>query len=259
MSPVDLDNVDVSRERYNGYSSQTAYQRDLRKFYDGKICGALTNQRKFCTTVPMENGRCRLHGGKSLNGLDHPRTKHGGYSKYIPKALMEKYKDAQENEDLLSLREETALITTRIYELTEKAQETSGKKKFKEVIELYNRWQSAERKGIESAFMIKNDLEDVLDQVEKDLKVWDEIADMVNLKRRLVDSEQKKMNNMQQYVPVDKVMLLIGALMDIVVTEIESLDGVLMNEEMIEQTNTKIARKFHNITKKNDPNYNGSE
>jgi hypothetical protein len=35
----------------------------------------------------MINGRCNLHGGKSLPGIASPRYKHGLYSKYIPQGL----------------------------------------------------------------------------------------------------------------------------------------------------------------------------
>ena len=29
----------------------------------------------------MKNGRCRLHGGKSLSGIQHGRYKHGRYTR----------------------------------------------------------------------------------------------------------------------------------------------------------------------------------
>lgn len=245
---VDLDNVDVSRDRYSGYGSQQSYQKDLRLFYEGKICGGLKQDRRFCKNKPLENGRCKFHGGKSPTGLDHPKTTHGRYSKYLPKELMEKYKEANEDEELLSLRDETALITARIFELSEKANDAVGKSKLTEIISTYKRWMNARKKGLEGADLVKVDFEELLDDLETDMKIWDEIGNMINLKRRLVDSEMKKMSNMQQYVPVEKVMLLVGALMDIVVNEVESLDGVLMDKDKIEDTNTAIARKFRSIT-----------
>lgn len=47
-----------------------------------KICGAKTRGGEPCKTVGMQNGRCRMHGGKSLSGMSHPKYKHGLYSKY---------------------------------------------------------------------------------------------------------------------------------------------------------------------------------
>lgn len=44
-------------------------------------CGAKTRSGVPCQNAPMGNGRCRMHGGKSLSGIAHPNYKHGRYSK----------------------------------------------------------------------------------------------------------------------------------------------------------------------------------
>ena len=48
-------------------------------------CGAKTRQAGRCQNMPMQiGGRCRMHGGGALRGPEHPRYKHGKYSKYPP-------------------------------------------------------------------------------------------------------------------------------------------------------------------------------
>lgn len=47
-----------------------------------KNCGAKTRRGTPCRRAPMRNGRCYLHGGKSLAWFAHPNYKHGRYSKY---------------------------------------------------------------------------------------------------------------------------------------------------------------------------------
>lgn len=44
-------------------------------------CGAKTRVGGSCRQPAMPNGRCRLHGGKSLSGRAHGRYKHGFYTK----------------------------------------------------------------------------------------------------------------------------------------------------------------------------------
>jgi hypothetical protein len=44
-------------------------------------CGAKTRIGGSCRQPAMPNGRCRLHGGKSLSGAAHGRYKHGFYTK----------------------------------------------------------------------------------------------------------------------------------------------------------------------------------
>ena len=41
------------------------------------FCGAKTRAGGRCKQPAMKNGRCRLHGGKSLSGIQHGRYKHG--------------------------------------------------------------------------------------------------------------------------------------------------------------------------------------
>lgn len=45
------------------------------------FCGAKTRAGGFCRQPAMRNGRCRLHGGKSLSGPAHGRYKHGNCTK----------------------------------------------------------------------------------------------------------------------------------------------------------------------------------
>ena len=45
------------------------------------FCGAKTRVGGRCKQPAMKNGRCRLHGGKSLSGIQHGRYKHGRYTR----------------------------------------------------------------------------------------------------------------------------------------------------------------------------------
>ena len=45
------------------------------------FCGAKTRTGGRCKQPAMANGRCRLHGGKSLSGKQHGRYKHGRYTR----------------------------------------------------------------------------------------------------------------------------------------------------------------------------------
>lgn len=52
-------------------------------------CEAKTRNGGICQNAAMENGRCRMHGGKSLKGIESGTYKHGLYSKYAGKQLKE--------------------------------------------------------------------------------------------------------------------------------------------------------------------------
>jgi hypothetical protein len=59
------------------------------------ICGAKTRSGKPCQKAPMKNGRCHLHGGKSLKGEEHPNFRHGKRSKYMPTKLRAIFEDVE--------------------------------------------------------------------------------------------------------------------------------------------------------------------
>jgi hypothetical protein len=54
------------------------------------------------------SGRCKLHGGATKRGAEHPRFKHGRYSKYVQAALSEKAAQFKYG-DVLNLADELAL------------------------------------------------------------------------------------------------------------------------------------------------------
>src|ERR1019366_8858276 len=67
------------------------------------------------------NGRCRLHGGKSLGGIASPRFKHGRYSKHVmfqpPAPGMAWLNHVAQDTSDVDLRREIAFITAGIREL----------------------------------------------------------------------------------------------------------------------------------------------
>ena len=50
-------------------------------------CEAKTRNGGTCKSPAMENGRCRMHGGKSKKGIEAGAYKHGLYSKYAGSQL----------------------------------------------------------------------------------------------------------------------------------------------------------------------------
>jgi len=78
-------------------------------------CEARTRAGQTCRNWGMSNGRCRMHGGKTPNGLASPNTKTGLYSAYLPATLSTQYQNLLTlGQDLFRIDDETAAITTLI-------------------------------------------------------------------------------------------------------------------------------------------------
>ena len=84
-------------------------------------CGAKKRKSGTCrqpagwgTDHPGE-GRCKLHGGASVRGVDHPNFKTGLYSRYLPDAIQQKVQTFLDA-DPLELISEMALLRALLAE-----------------------------------------------------------------------------------------------------------------------------------------------
>src|SRR5438128_2068606 len=92
-----------------------------------KTCGAKKRNGEPCQGPAMRNGRCRLHGGKSLGGIASPHFRDGRRSKYfkcLPEDLTNSFSKAYCDADLLSLKDQMALLVARSMQLLERLKDT---------------------------------------------------------------------------------------------------------------------------------------
>lgn len=79
-----------------------------------RLCGAKTRGGGTCKNHAMQNGRCRMHGGKTPKGVNLPHFKHGRYSTYLPNGLKAAYLEAVKDAEFTQQRDSIALIDAMI-------------------------------------------------------------------------------------------------------------------------------------------------
>ena len=162
------------------------------------------------------NGRCAWHGGRAAAGANHGNFKHGRYSKFVPSALAKKYRDAEANPEVLSLRSDVALIEAMIAERLENMQQQGG---------TAEDWASASRSFRQVVAAIQGGDPQQLDESLKHLgKVLDEggalhkqraeLQRMIDSKGRATDRENRRLKDLQQYMTMQQAMALMGFLAD---------------------------------------------
>ena len=82
-----------------------------------RFCGARTRRGEPCRSPAMHNGRCRMHGGSTPNGLALPQTTHGRHSKYMPPLMREINEQRLIDADVRKLDQEIVYLDGRISEL----------------------------------------------------------------------------------------------------------------------------------------------
>lgn len=171
-----------------------------------------------CKNVAMPGYTvCRVHGAGSRGKPGGRPIVHGRYSKYLPERLLDAYQEALADPRLLELGDEIALLGAREIELVNRLK--SG--------ESMGRWQAAQlvygdlTQGIrtnnkELARTSLAQLGDVLFAGLGDEQGWREIAELVDRRRRLVESERKRLVEMQQTITAERAMILMAAILDVI-------------------------------------------
>lgn len=163
-----------------------------------RVCGAKTKSGKPCqSTVLYPNGRCHLHGGPTPTGMNAPRWKHGRYSQYMPKNLLQDYERMLENDDLLTLRDEIALIDALI---ANRLRELPTGEAGALWLEVKDKFQAMRRAMLvqdqQRSAQLFDELSVMLSEGADHAHARRELLDLLERRRKLVDSERKALTDM---------------------------------------------------------------
>lgn len=198
------------------------------------VCGALTKDDTPCMSTKLikRNGRCRLHGGKSLAGPASPRYKTGRYSKVLlsSASLLDKYEQAQSDARLLSLRDEIQLVDARLGELLERiGGETDGEsmrnwtRTASAYADLKSAMQSQNTDGTLKALLL---LDVLIERGARESETWAEIHAVIEQRRRLAESERKRLVDMQQMITAERAVSLFAQILDVIRENVSDRDAL---------------------------------
>lgn len=122
---------------------------------------------------------CRVHGGMTPRGFALPQTTTGRFSKDLPTALVADYQAALSDPELIACREDLAVVTAREGDLVRAIRD-------------------AEPGSPEEHLL------------------WERLLTTVEARRRLADTERRRLEAAQQMITTERAMLLVAALVDAV-------------------------------------------
>jgi len=179
-----------------------------------KVCGAKRKGRKgTCQAYAGPNGRCRIHGGQSLRGVASPKFKSGRHSKYLPKGIVKRYEESLNDPRLLELRDDIAMIDARITEVIGADEPLSDT--WKELARIRRQFEVARRDGhagrvVSTAILMSN----LVARGARTHNTWEEVAKLVEQRRRLVESERKREVDADSMLTVEQVGAILGAVLE---------------------------------------------
>jgi hypothetical protein len=203
-------------------------------------CGAKTRQGTPCQRWALAGrGRCRLHGGKSLAGTACPHFHSGRYSAYVPQRLRERYEQAEHDPALLSLKSEVALTDARLADLLarvdtgESGQLWATLKKAHEEFKVYRLAGDVPKMNVTLA-----KIEALLNSAVDDHQAWAEIGTLVEQRRKLAESESKRLITLQQMLSAEEAMVLMRNMVDIVtrhVSDRQALSAIVVEMRQLSE------------------------
>ena len=226
------------RECNYGYSKQDPKSADT-------LCPECGTPRDRCKRkVRQEGMRCsRNHGGSSPRGPASGRWKDGRYSKYLPTGISERYDEARSNHELLSLRDDLAIIEARITELfdelsgmrSEESATTWAKAK-----NTYKRMKRAidEQDGA-TVIAAMEILDGVFEEGRSPVRIWDEILELMNKKRIMAETESRIATRERLVINVEEFNILVARTIGIIKRYVT--DRTAINAIVREFTDTMVV------------------
>lgn len=172
-----------------------------------------------CGSFAMANGKCAVHGGKSLGGIAQPRFSTGRYSKYLPARLAGRYEEAASDPELLALKDDIALLDTRIASTVAALDTGESREAWSSLFAL---WQGLDRdmQALLDDGETPESMEPTVAALGETIKrglsegyVWAEIRGLLKERAALVAGEQKRLVDMQQYVTATQALGFVAAVM----------------------------------------------
>jgi 23S rRNA-/tRNA-specific pseudouridylate synthase len=141
----------------------------------------------------------------------------GRHSKYLPVRMAAKYQEAQDDPELLSLRDEISLVDSRLLDLLARVDSGESGALWRALRKAHRAFKGYQRdKDVGKMHAAFAEMEACLDAGVTDQQLWQEIGEQVELRRKLAESESKRMVALHQVITAEQAMMLVGALTGII-------------------------------------------
>jgi hypothetical protein len=148
-------------------------------------------------------------------GPANPHYKNGRYSKYLPDHVREGYERARTDPRLLSLTDEIAVLDQRLGERLRQVGQGDSVALWSALREALATWSEAlgagDMTGMNTAFAT---MQRLITEGGDQAAAWGEIARLWETRGKLVATEVKTLQSMQQMVTQHQQMLILGRMVD---------------------------------------------
>jgi hypothetical protein len=213
------------------------------------ICGGKLRGGKLgahgdglCHKSPLINGRCMWHGGKSLAGPASPRYIHGRNSRYpfikVPEMskydgalssnLQEAYLRSLNDDNRLALDNEMAVIDARLIDLMKRIDVDMSRTTWEDAKNAVESLAVAARTGDQRVAAEKlAQLRSLFAHGNQDFELWEAYLKATEQRRKLVETEQKRLVLAQQTMTSQQAMTFLNNI--VAVIKIHVSDPIILS------------------------------
>lgn len=186
-----------------------------------RLCGA--RKRSDWTRCRQlgecHNGRCRFHGARAARGRAHRWFKNGMNSRYdiLPGAVKARYEQARADPELLSHRDEVALLSARVVELAGRiGRGDSGQlwKRLHDEVALYDTADAKQRDQLVAR------IKKVIATAADDEAAWKELFAAGKERAAMADLEWKRLLETRQVLTAEKAVAFAQAVVEAVLRHV---------------------------------------
>jgi len=155
---------------------------------------------------------CRYHGGSIPRGFDLPQTKHGLYSKSMPRRLLADYNEFYANPKSIELRESIAVTDARLADLLKELYTVEVEGCWEKFCVQYHRMENAfanhDQVELNSAMI---EMEYLLNAGVRESRIWKEFMATLEQRRKLSDAQLKWEIRSGQWISEEQATTLFTA------------------------------------------------
>lgn len=170
----------------------------------------------------FENGRCRLHGGPTPTGLDHPATKIENWLANLPPRIRDYLNTARSDQAPASMIDYLYLTDARIMELVARLKDGGGEDWIRRLKEGADALRAAEvPDGADALSEAVGLCLAAIDDGASYEATWTQILDTAEQRRKFSETVTKERAQMKLLVPIENVLIFFAFLKVVIRKRVE--------------------------------------
>jgi hypothetical protein len=159
---------------------------------------------------------CRMHGGKTPRGPASAHYKTGRHSTFLPSSMFAAYGAALHDPELMSLRQEIALVDARIIDVLKRVDTGEAGVLWSQAQDAMARFERAKAKqDVDAMHAALAEVQRLITGGTADYAAWHEVGALIEQRRKLVESEQRRLTLSAEVLSREQALALMGQVVDI--------------------------------------------